>query len=129
MKRIYSNYPEYEYDEIAKEAEKRGLSQSAFQRYCVMLYMAEHTPCHDFLSQGFFDSIHMRLDGIKPGDTFTVSDLFSNEWSQFSKSQKMIMAKRLVKFSHLNPHICSIYQSDLGKPTVYIKKDGREFLN
>ncbi len=123
MKRIYSNYPEYEYDEIADEADRKGLSLSAFQRYCVMLYMAENTPCHDFLSPGFYDSIQMRLSRINYGETFTVSDLFPDEWSDFSKSQKMMMAKRLVKYSHNNPHICTIYQSEPGKTTVYIKKN------
>lgn len=122
MKRLYSNYPEYEFEAIAEEAEKMGLSLSAFQRYCVMVYMSENTDCHDFLSMGFYDSIIMRLDRIRNGETFTVADLFPDEWEHFDKSQKMIMAKRLVKFSKTNPRICHIYQSEPGKTTVYIKE-------
>ena len=123
MKRLYSNYPEYEFEGIAEEAEKMGLSLSAFQRYCVMVYMSENTPCHDFMSMGLYDSISMRINNIKVGETFTVVDLFPEEWERFDKSQKMIMAKRLVKFSKNNPHICRIYQSEPGKTTVYIREN------
>ena len=124
MKRLYSSYPEYEFDGIAKEAEKMGLSLSSFQRYCVMVYMSENTDCHDFQSRGFYDSISMRVNRIKAGETFTVADLFPDEWEQFDKSQKMIMAKRLVKYSKANPRICHLYQSEPGKTTVYIKENG-----
>ena len=124
MKRLYSNYPEYEFEGIAEKAEEMGLSLSAFQRYCVMVYMSENTPCHDFMSMGFYDSISMRIDRIKVGETFTVADLFPDEWEQFDKSQKMIMAKRLVKFSKNNPHICHVYQSEPGKTTVYLRENG-----
>ena len=126
MKRLYSNYPDYEFEGIAEEAEKMGLSLSAFQRYCVMVYLADKNPGFDFLSMGFYDSIIMRLEKIKPGETFTVADLFSPEWARFDNSQKMIMAKRLVKFSKNNPHICSVYQSEPGKTTLYIK-NGKSF--
>ena len=123
MKRLYSSYPEYEFEGIAEEAEKMGLSLSAFQRYCVMAYMSENTPCGDFMSMGLFDSVSMRINKIKVGETFTAADLFPDEWDGFDKSRKMIMAKRLVKFSKSNPHICHVYQSEPGKSTVYIREN------
>ena len=122
MKRIYSNYPEYEYDGIAEEAEKRGLSLSAFQRYCVMVFMADNTLEFNYLQGGYYGDISYRLNRFKRGETFTVADLFGEEWDGFDKSQKMMMAKRLVKFAKNNPYTCSVYQSEPGKTTLYIKK-------
>lgn len=121
MKRIYSNYPNYEFEGIAEQAEKEGLSLAAFQRYCVMQYMASKT--ESGYSWAFPYSVRQKVPFLKVGEKFTVADLFPDEWDGFTNSQKMMLAKELVKYSKDNPHMCSIYQSAPGKTTVYIKPD------
>lgn len=122
MKRLYSNYPEYEFEAIAAEAEKKGLSLSAFQRYCVMVYMAKNTTRSvELWEMEEFGLATTKFFSMKPEATFTVADLFPNKWDGFSKSKKMSMAKRLVLFAKQNPHVCSVYQSAPGQTTVYIR--------
>lgn len=60
MSRIYSNYDNADYSDIMVMAKSLGFSASAFQKYCVMLYLKHNIKKQE--KQYIFISTHSRYD-------------------------------------------------------------------
>lgn len=117
--RVYSNYSQSEEKVIATAAQNLGFSLSAFQHYCVMLYVGggKVVPKLNVLTQTMFRNLNSR----KRGETFIVSALLPDEWPDLSRSDKMTLSKQLSRHIKANQNQYDIKREE-GKTTVYKKK-------
>lgn len=121
--RIYSNYSDPDSALVLSEAEKLGFSPSAFQHYCVMLYVMQDPKNRRTATNlgQLTTKLLNNLNTFKAGDTFIVSALLPDEWTKLTRSDKMALAKALAKFVHTHPSEYQIDTMSLGKITRYKK--------
>ena len=120
--RIYSNYSQPEFDAVAETAKELGFSLSAYQKYCTMLMTqiggstqpGTVQPLSTFHSD-MISNLHVK----RSGETFIVSALLPDVWPTLDRSMKMTLAKQLARYVAQNPTQYSVYESALGKTTVY----------
>lgn len=120
MGRIYSNYEEKEIKRVREIAEELGFSASAFQKYCVMLFIGDRnnvTPIIDFQNE-----MIANLEVMESNSTFIVSALLPEKWSSLSRSEKMQLAKFLALYVKKHKEDYEVYSSVKGSVTQYRKK-------
>lgn len=124
MSRIYSNYEPNDYADIQAMSKDLGFTMSAFQKYCVMLYLNKnlsHRKNNSTLQQLTADMM-TALDAL-PNDTqFIVSTLFSAEvWTNLSPSDKRTLAGQLSNFVKANPNQYIVVSNVSGEVKRYKK--------
>lgn len=119
MGRIYSNYEEQELENVKIAAEELGFSMSAFQRYCVLLYLGNRVNAVPLCE--LQDQMLEELKKREGGSTFIVSALFPNEWAGFSRSTKMQLAKFLSKHVKKHPEKYIVVEKVNGTTNKYKK--------
>lgn len=87
MHRIYSNYTDEEFNTIEEEANKAGMTISAFCKAAVIAKVSGKT---DNFSIDLIKILHKKLKSLDEGEVFIVSDLYSEEvWTSLSRSEKI----------------------------------------
>ena len=118
-KRIYSNYSDQDFEDVANFAREMGFSPSAFQHYCVMLYTAHATQKGKVVPLDLLiKKMDLELSIKKPGDTFIVSALLPEDWPNLSRSEKMTLAKHLSNFVRSNSSrfkVCAVVNGSVNK--------------
>lgn len=119
--RIYSSYSQAEMDAVEAEAQKYGMSLSAFQRYATLMMLK--------LPAGAQNMATLTVDATaailqkKSGETFVVSSLLPAEvWASLNRSQKQTISQVLKKYAETNPHILIYTGQTLGNRTKIYKK-------
>ena len=125
MSRIYSNYGNADYSDIMVMAKSLGFSASAFQKYCVMLYLKHNIKNRKnstSLSQLTADMM-TALNSMKRNSApFIVSSLFDPQvWSNLSSSDKHTLAIQLSNYIKNHPNEYRIYSIKRGEPNRYQK--------
>ena len=100
MARIYSNYSDEEILFLQQEADKLGLSLSAFQKYRTLLSLKD-TNAFDIAN--LISKMKEILSKKKKGEIFIVSSLLPEEWTSLTRSQKNTLSKSLKKIVDENP--------------------------
>ena len=72
MSRVYTSYSEEEFALISNECEQYGMTPSAFQKYCVLLYLGQN-------AEEIKKIDIEELNNKKVGDKFIVSALLPPE--------------------------------------------------
>lgn len=119
MKRIYSNYSDDEFEQISKCAQTAGMTVSAFCKYIVLEKVGgtvENFP------QDIIKELHRKLQAMKPGKYFIVSELFPEMWNSLSRSEKNTIAKQLAKYVREHSDTFIVNAILPGKITQYKKR-------
>lgn len=121
MARVYSNYSNQELNLIKKESEAKGLSVSAYQKYCTLLSLKkDNKDIAELIAEMRFNLSKKN----KPGDLFIVSSLVDeNEWSSLERGEKITMAKQLKKIVNENPKKYRVNAVLPGRITQYVVLD------
>ena len=92
MSRVYTSYSEEEFALISNECEQYGMTPSAFQKYCVLLYLGQNAEEIKKIDiEEMKQIMNQELNNKKVGDKFIVSALLPPEkWSNLNRSQKII---------------------------------------
>ena len=119
MPRIYSRYTEKDYKEALELAKKLGLTPSAFQHYCVLLYANQQGGVSEFnkLSANMINN----LEALEEGAIFTVAALLPDDWASISQSDKVLLAKQVVHHIDTHPETYQPYPVKLKRRAQYIK--------
>ena len=117
MHRIYSNYTDEEFNTIEEEANKAGMTISAFCKAAVIAKVSGKT---DNFSIDLIKILHKKLKSLDEGEVFIVSDLYSEEvWT--SRSEKNTISKQLAKTVRENTNLYAVNDILPGKITQYKK--------
>ena len=93
MSRVYTSYSEEEFALISNECEQYGMTPSAFQKYCVLLYLGQNAEEIKKIDiEEMKQIMNQELNNKKVGDKFIVSALLPPEkWSNLNRSQKITL--------------------------------------
>lgn len=117
--RVYSTYDDTtEGAAIAKAAQERGLSISAYQKICVLKALGLKNNKNTIANLVF----RMKKNILElPSQTpFVISAVLKDEYYSCSKSEQTTLAKALAKFAKENPNIIKRNRS-IKTTTQYIR--------
>lgn len=118
--RAYSNYSNQELMLLRQESEAKGISISAYQKYCTLLSLNLKKDNKADIA-ALISKMKSHLSRKKPGDLFIVSSLLDDvEWNSLVRGEKITLAKTLKKIVEENPHKYSVYSVLPGKINQYI---------
>jgi len=80
VSRVYTSYSEEEFALISNECEQYGMTPSAFQKYCVLLYLGQNAEEIKKIDiEEMKQIMNQELNNKKVGDKFIVSALLPPE--------------------------------------------------
>ena len=120
--RIYSNYEPAEEPLVIAQAKELGLTLSAFQKYCVMLYTKQETSVRTSTSNIATLTSQMlnNLTNFSKGETFIVSSLLPDKWPDLSRSDKMTLSLALTEYVNKHPSLYAVKKHITGKTKQYV---------
>lgn len=118
MSRLYASYSEAEFALISKECKQNGMEPSAFQKYCVLLFLGQNV---EEMKKINIDEMKRLMDKElqrkKIGDKFIVSALLPPEkWSNLSRSQKITLSLYLKNVIARQPNrfrVCGVLHNNI----------------
>ena len=113
MSRVYTSYSEEEFALISNECEQYGMTPSAFQKYCVLLYLGQNAEEIKKIDiEEMKQIMNQELNNKKVGDKFIVSALLPPEkWSNLNRSQKITLSlylKNIIENCSDRFRVCDI---------------------
>ena len=123
MSRVYTSYSEEEFALISNECEQYGMTPSAFQKYCVLLYLGQNAEEIKKIDiEEMKQIMNQELNNKKVGDKFIVSALLPPEkWSNLNRSQKITLSlylKNIIENCSDRFRVCDILHNNI-KPVSY----------
>lgn len=116
--RVYSTYDDTESAAMAKAAQERGVSISAYQKLCTLKELGLKNNTNTIANLVF--TMHRNILALPKGTTFVISAVLKDEYYRCSKSEQTTLAKALAKFAKENPNIIKRNRS-IKTTTQYIR--------
>ena len=118
MSRVYTSYSEEEFTLIFNECEQYGMTPSAFQKYCVLLYLGQNAEeIKNIDIEEMKQIMNQELNNKKVGDKFIVSALLPPEkWSNLNRSQKITLSlylKNIIENCSDRFRVCDILHNNI----------------
>lgn len=118
MSRVYTSYSEEEFTLISNECEQYGMTPSAFQKYCVLLYLGQNAEEIKKIDiEEMKQIMNQELNNKKVGDKFIVSALLPPEkWSNLNRSQKITLSlylKNIIENCSDRFRVCDILHNNI----------------
>ena len=118
MSRVYTSYSEEEFALISNECEQYGMTHSAFQKYCVLLYLGQNAEEIKKIDiEEMKQIMNQELNNKKVGDKFIVSALLPPEkWSNLNRSQKITLSlylKNIIENCSDRFRVCDILHNNI----------------
>lgn len=99
MRRIYSNYTQQEFDDMAALSKGLGFpSVSAYQKYCVQLTSGKQNQNNTVSMPSLIAQMNTALSNMSKGTFFIVSSLLPDVWPSLSGGEKRSLAVYLAKY-------------------------------
>lgn len=118
MSRVYTSYSEEEFAQISNECEQYGMTPSAFQKYCALLYLGQNAEEIKKIDiEEMKQIMNQELNNKKVGDKFIVSALLPPEkWSNLNRSQKITLSlylKNIIENCSDRFRVCDILHNNI----------------
>lgn len=118
MSGVYTSYSEEEFALISNECEQYGMTPSAFQKYCVLLYLGQNAEEIKKIDiEEMKQIMNQELNNKKVGDKFIVSALLPPEkWSNLNRSQKITLSlylKNIIENCSDRFRVCDILHNNI----------------
>ena len=103
---------------ISNECEQYGMTPSAFQKYCVLLYLGQNAEEIKKIDiEEMKQIMNQELNNKKVGDKFIVSALLPPEkWSNLNRSQKITLSlylKNIIENCSDRFRVCDILHNNI----------------
>ena len=133
MSRVYTSYSEEEFALISNECEQYGMTPSAFQKYCVLLYLGQNAEEIKKIDiEEMKQIMNQELNNKKVGDKFIVSALLPPEkWSNLNRSQKITLSlylKNIIENCSDRFRVCDILHNNIKQYERYYSQAKEKML-